>query len=161
MLDTYGIIDTACTVHAVSLTPDAWCMQCQWHHVHKIFFEQLQKVKIICTTALVCKKIKNGVCSVNDTACTKIFSNNFKKLKSYTKQRWYVKINKNACGVNDTTCTVHAVSKTIISRRIWSIIQKGFSPWIRGPGGIVWWKKNENRKSRDTVPLRYGLWKLE
>jgi hypothetical protein len=22
-------------------------------------------------------------------------------------------------------------------------IQKGFRPWIRGPGGIVWWKKNE------------------
>jgi hypothetical protein len=28
----------------------------------------------------------------------------------------------------------------------------GFSLWIRGPGCIVWWKK-EGRKSRDTVPL--------
>jgi hypothetical protein len=33
------------------------------------------------------------------------------------------------------------VGKSIISRRIRSRIQKGFSPWIRGPGGIVWWKK--------------------
>jgi hypothetical protein len=37
-------------VHAVSLTP----------HAQKIF-EQLQKVKIICKTAMVCKKIKNAV----------------------------------------------------------------------------------------------------
>jgi hypothetical protein len=35
------------------------------------------------------------------------------------------------------------VRKSIISRRIRSKIQKGFSPWIRGPGGILWWKKNQ------------------
>jgi hypothetical protein len=34
-----------------------------------------------------------------------------------------------------------------------SRIQKGFSSWIRSPGGIVWWK-NEGRKSRGTVPLK-------
>jgi hypothetical protein len=33
------------------------------------------------------------------------------------------------------------VRKSIISRRIRNRIQKFFSPWIRGPGGIVWWKK--------------------
>jgi hypothetical protein len=35
------------------------------------------------------------------------------------------------------------VRKSIISRRMRSRIQKGFSPWIRGQGGtgIVWWKK--------------------
>jgi hypothetical protein len=42
-----GVVDTACK---------------------KKCFEQLQKVKIICKTAMVCKKIKN-VCGVNDTAC--------------------------------------------------------------------------------------------
>jgi hypothetical protein len=46
------------------------------------------------------------------------------------------------------------VRKSIISRRIRNRIKKGFSPWIRGPGGIVWWKNPESRKSRDTVPLR-------
>jgi hypothetical protein len=36
---------------------------------------------------------------------------------------------------------VFCVRKSIISRRIRSRIQKGFSPWIRGPGGNVRWKK--------------------
>jgi hypothetical protein len=74
-----GVIDAACTVHAVSLTPHthvhavsliphAPCMRC-WHRMHKNLFEQLQKGKIICKTAMVCKKIKN-TCGVNDTACT-------------------------------------------------------------------------------------------
>jgi hypothetical protein len=35
-----------------------------------------------------------------------------------------------------------------------SHMQNGFRPWIRTLGGIVWWKKTEGRKSRDTVPLR-------
>jgi hypothetical protein len=48
------------------------------------------------------------------------------------------------------------VRKSIISRRIWSRIQKGFSPWIRSPGGI-WWKTTEGRKSRDTVPLKISI----
>jgi hypothetical protein len=37
-------------------------------HAQKIF-KQLRKVKIICKTAMVCKKIKNA-CGINDTACT-------------------------------------------------------------------------------------------
>jgi hypothetical protein len=53
-----GVIDTACMVHVVSLTP----------HAQK-FFEQLRKVKIICKTAMVCKKINNA-CGIIDTACT-------------------------------------------------------------------------------------------
>jgi hypothetical protein len=32
-------------------------------------YEQLRKVKIICKTVMVCKKIKNA-CGVNDTVCT-------------------------------------------------------------------------------------------
>jgi hypothetical protein len=45
------------------------------------------------------------------------------------------------------------VRKSIISRQIRSRIKKGFSLWIRGPGGIVWWKKPEGQNSRTTVPL--------
>jgi hypothetical protein len=33
-------------------------MRCQWHRLHKKIFEQLRKVKIICKTAMVCKKLK-------------------------------------------------------------------------------------------------------
>jgi hypothetical protein len=81
-----------------------------------------------------------------------------------------------ACGINDTACIVHAVSMTphafliffayhrcfacdfhfstiLISSRILIYIRKGFSPLIRGPGRMFWWKKTEGRKSRDTVPL--------
>jgi hypothetical protein len=39
------------------------------HGMHKKIVEQLQKVKIICKTAMLCKKINNA-CGVNDPACT-------------------------------------------------------------------------------------------
>jgi hypothetical protein len=38
------------------------------HHAVS-FFEQLRKVKIICKTVMVCKKMINA-CGVSDTACT-------------------------------------------------------------------------------------------
>jgi hypothetical protein len=41
----------------------------------------------------------HGACGIIDTACTCAwgikFSNNFEKLKSYAKQRWYAKKIKN------------------------------------------------------------------
>jgi hypothetical protein len=40
-----------------------------------------------------------------------------------------------------------------ITSRIQSHIRKRFNPWIRGPDGIVRWKKTRGRKSRDTIPL--------
>jgi hypothetical protein len=58
-------------------------MRCHWHRMHNKIFEQFRKVKIICITAIICKKNfkcmrchwhrMHGVCGVNDTACT-IFS---------------------------------------------------------------------------------------
>jgi hypothetical protein len=39
------------------------------------------------------------------------------------------------------------------SRRIWSHMQNGFSPWIRALGGLFDEKKTGVRKSRDTVLL--------
>jgi hypothetical protein len=63
-------------------------------------------------------------------------------------------------GFNDTAESVSAVlwrlrnlfSKILsrLSRQIPSHMQNGFSPWIRGIEGIVWWK-TEGRKSRDTA----------
>jgi hypothetical protein len=65
-------------------------------------------------------------CGVNDTAC----------------------IVQCACGINDTACIVHAMSMTPhaflkirISSRIRIYIWKGFSPLIRSPGRMFWWKK--------------------
>jgi hypothetical protein len=43
-------------MHAVSLTPHARCMSCHWHRMQNKIFEQLQKVKIICKTAMQCQK---------------------------------------------------------------------------------------------------------
>jgi hypothetical protein len=119
MHDACVVIDTACMVHVVSLTPHAWCMQCHWHRMH-------------------------GACGVNDSACTKFFwttskSENHmqhsggmqKKFKMHELSMtlharcmrclWYRM--HNACGVIDTTCTyacgvidtawtLHAVSMT-------------------------------------------------
>jgi hypothetical protein len=45
------------------------------------------------------------------------------------------------------------LTKSRISPRIRSHMQKGFNPCIRGPDGVVWWKKTRGRKSRDRVPL--------
>jgi hypothetical protein len=50
------------------------------------------------------------------------------------------------------------VRKSIISRRILCRIQKGFSPWIRGPGGIVWWKKNRRSKSQHCYWIELRSW---
>jgi hypothetical protein len=39
-------------------------------------------------------------------------------------------------------------------RRIRSHMRNGFSPWIRGPGGIVWWKKNRESKISWQCPFK-------
>jgi hypothetical protein len=49
-----------------------------------------------------------GAWGVIDTVCTKNFSNNFEKWKSYAKQGWYAEKIKNACGVNETACMIFA-----------------------------------------------------
>jgi hypothetical protein len=60
--------------------------------------------------------------------------------------------------------------KPIISRRIRSRIQKGFRPWIRGPGSIVWWKNRRskiswhcpfNATSMTTKTIREEFWLLK
>jgi hypothetical protein len=57
-----GVIDTACTMNAGSLTPRAWCM------LNEIF-EQLWKSKNQRRNGFAMQKMKNS-CSVIDTACT-------------------------------------------------------------------------------------------
>jgi hypothetical protein len=37
--------------------------------MHNKIYEQLQKVKITCKTAMLCKKNKKNACGVIDTAC--------------------------------------------------------------------------------------------
>jgi hypothetical protein len=47
--NTCGVNDTACTMHAVSLTPHAWCMRCHWHSctMDKRFLRPWQPLKEI------------------------------------------------------------------------------------------------------------------
>jgi hypothetical protein len=45
------------------------------------------------------------------------------------------------------------IRKSLMSRRIRSRIQKGLSPWIRGQGIIVWWKKPEVENLVTLLPL--------
>jgi hypothetical protein len=141
-------------MHSVSMTPHALCMRCHWHRI-------------------------NGACGVIDTACKiwhrlhdrrtirtalAAFKRNIYQKHIHVPELSYPTIKKyiNLKGLPNKKCScmrchwhrMHdfRVRKSIISRRIRSRIQKGFSPWISGPGGIVWWK-TEGRKSRDTVPL--------
>jgi hypothetical protein len=55
-----GVIDTECTVHAVSLILHARCMQCHWHRMHFEKFEYLREFKFIftikCKTTMACIK---------------------------------------------------------------------------------------------------------
>jgi hypothetical protein len=69
----------------------------------------------------------------------------------------------NSRGVIDTADLKLFKRLSRFSRRIRSHMWNGFSPWIRALGGIVWWKKTESWKSRDTFPLIHqtslGTWK--
>jgi hypothetical protein len=105
-------------------------------------------------------------CSVNDTACIFIF---FAYHRCFAYDFHFFC----ACGVNETASTMHVVSitlhapcmrcqwyrmhrasgindtacilKNLISSRIRIYIRKGFSPLIRSPGRMFWWK---NRGSK-------------
>jgi hypothetical protein len=57
------------------------------------------------------------------------------------------------CGLIETAESELCKRLSQFSRRKRSHMPNGFRPWIRALGGIVWWKKTEGRKSRDTVPL--------
>jgi hypothetical protein len=96
----------------------------------------------------------HGACGLNDTACTKKYSNNFEKLKSYAKQRRCAKkIIKNACGVNDTAYTIFAFENRSYLGKFEAELKKALAV-NQGPRGYCLMKKTEGRKSRDTVPLR-------
>jgi hypothetical protein len=122
-----GIIDTACTVHAVSLIPHA-----KYHTACTIderFERPWQPSKGI--------SIKNIYVPEMSYPTTKKYIN----LKGLPNKK-----------ISCMRCHWHrmhdfCVRKSIISRRIRSRIQKGFSPWI------CLMKKNRGRKPLDTIPL--------
>jgi hypothetical protein len=138
--------------------------------MHKKLFEQLRKVKIICKTA----------CGVNDIACKictigERFERPLQPLKGlyikniYVPELSYPPLKKymNLKGLPNKIfscmrCRWHRmhyflVRKSIIYRRIRSRIQKGFNPWIRGPGGIVWWEKKRRSKISWHCPFKMVL----
>jgi hypothetical protein len=137
------------------------CIRCHWSRMHGAFgVIDTRCMKIRCKTALLCKKIKNA-CGVFDNACTidERFERPWQPLKgisikniyvpgfSYPTFKKYINLkglpNKKMLCMRCHWHRMHefCVRKSIISRRIRSRIKKGFSQWIRGPGGIVWWKK--------------------
>jgi hypothetical protein len=129
----WGANDTACIVHAVSLTPYA-CL---------IFF---------CIPSLFCiwlslfEVVRKMTCGVINTACTV-------HAVSLTPHAPCMHVNYTACTVHAVSMTPHApcmryqwhrmhcALKIRISSRIRIYIRKGFSPLTEG------------RKSCDTVPL--------
>jgi acetylglutamate kinase len=109
MHDACNVIDTACMVQAVSLTP----------HAQKNFRTTSKSENHI-------QHRMHGARSVIDTKCMmhavsltphaqKIFRTTSKS-ENHAKQRWYANKIKNACGVNNTACKVHVVSMTLHAR---------------------------------------------
>jgi hypothetical protein len=152
-----GVIDTACTVH------DNACIV--------KFSNNFEKGKSYEKLLCYAKQFKNA-CGGNDTAC-KIWHrmHDRRKIRSalaafkgniYQKRVCIRKLsypasplpkyinlkglpNKEFSSMRGQWHCMHdfCVRKSIISRRIQNRISKDFSPWIRGPGGIVWWKNPE------------------
>jgi hypothetical protein len=146
-----GVINTAWTVHAVSLTPHA--------KKNRITLKGENHMQ----NSYGMQKIKNA-CSVNDTACTmhavsltqhakydttctiyERFERPCQPLKGISIKNIYVPElsypttnSMNLKGIPNKKCSCHwnrmhnfCVRKSIISWRIRSRIKKGFSPWIR------------------------------
>jgi hypothetical protein len=118
----------ACCHIAVSLTPDSRCMRC---HGYLLKFTENIYQKHLYTQIVV--------------------PHHYKSIHIYLKG---LSNKQFSC----MRCHCHRMHdyrrlKILISSQIRSRIQKSFSRWIRDPKGTVWWKKNEGRKSRDTVPL--------
>jgi hypothetical protein len=128
-------------MHAVSLILHARCMRYHWHRMHKKFFEQLRKVKILCKTSMVCKKklkcmrcqwrrmhdrrtIRTALAALKGISIKNIY---VPELSYPTTKKIYININWLA---KNNSISVNSKQNS-----------KGFSPWIRGPGGIAWWKK--------------------
>jgi hypothetical protein len=141
-------------MHAVSLTP----------HAHQIFRTTSKCVNHMQNSDGMQKGHACAVhdaCGVIDTACTinESFERPWQPEREYLSKTYMVpncptpplKKYINLKGLPNKKfscmrCHWHrshdfCVRKSIISRRIRSRIQKDFSPWIRGPGGIIWWKK--------------------
>jgi hypothetical protein len=123
-----GIIDTACTVHAMSLTAHAkYNTACTIDERFERSWQPLKgiSIKIIYVPELPTPPLKKYI--------------NLKGLsnKKFSCMRCHWHRMHDFC-----------VRKSIISRRIRSRIQKSFSSWIRGPGGtgIVSFKKNRGSK---------------
>jgi hypothetical protein len=92
-----GFIDTACMVHAGSLTLHAWCMRRHWHCMHGA-------CGVIDTACM------HGPCGVIDNAC-------MVHVGSLTLHAWCMRFHwhcmHGACGVIDTACTLHNAGRII------------------------------------------------
>jgi hypothetical protein len=91
----FGVVDTACMVHTVSLTPHAQCMRCQWPRMHTCQLYRMHRAYSVIDTAC----IFNFICITSPLSIWfLLFEVNRKNLY--------------ACGVNDTACGFSAVIDT-------------------------------------------------
>jgi hypothetical protein len=79
-----GVIDTACIVHAVSLTPHAFVILFAYHHCFAYDFN-FSKLFYKCSMRCLLHP-KHRACSVNDTACILKNSNIFANSNLYSKR---------------------------------------------------------------------------
>jgi hypothetical protein len=125
------------------------CMRCQWHPVHGAYgvidtackiWHRMHDRQTIRTALAV---FKGSIYQKH--ICSRIVLP--QPLKKYINLKGLP--NKKCLWLR---CHWHriydfCVRKSIISRLIRSRIQKGFSSWIRGPGGIVRWKNRGSKIS--------------
>jgi hypothetical protein len=130
-------------MHAVSMPPHARCMWCHWHRIKNMtpharltndsngpgsFKGNIYQKHILYVPELSYPTPKKYI--------------NLKGLPNKKFREWeFVSLTQHARFLRSKIDHISANSK-----------QNSKSPWIRGPGGIVWWK-TEGRKSPDTVPL--------
>jgi hypothetical protein len=127
-------------MHVVSMIPHARCMRYHWHRMHGAY-------GVIDTACKIWhrmhdrRKLRMALAAFKGNIYKKTYM--FPNCPTPPLNKF---INLKGLPNNNFSCIwchwhrMHdfCVRKSIISRRNWSRIQKGFSPWIRGPGGIVW-----------------------
>jgi hypothetical protein len=117
-----GVMDTAGSDPAFSLTPRDLILHYHWHH-------------------------GIGSCGVNDTGWILL------PLSHWDYRIFYKNVQVRSLGIIDTAEFELFERLSRFSRLIRSHMRNGFSLWMRALGGIVWWKKTEGWKSRNTVLL--------
>jgi hypothetical protein len=95
-----GVIDTAWTVHAVSMTRYASCIRCHWHGMHMIFtFWSCSEIVLACGVNYTTYTM-HAVLMTPNAQCMRY---QWYRMHMCMQSQWYRM--HHACGINDTACT--------------------------------------------------------